>query len=893
MAKSGWAKYADHMSLVGGLFLGPMKDGDPFPEMFRLLVPEDEALLACHVTHKPMSVAAVAKKVKEDEKSVAKKLKHLSQKGLLFERQTKRGDFYYNVPPFIPGFYEFVMTDPETIHNEAVAFQFRRALNQLGILLRSVDVQGGGLMKVTPVMKEIHAQQKVYSFEDVLTFVNNAKRYSVANCACRTAAKLVGKGCEHPYKDTCMQFDETADYYVRTGRGHYITKEEAIETLEMTEKAGLVHCAFQVEGKDYTTFICNCCGCCCAGLRQINRLDANPMSHSNFRARIDEDRCVACGECVEICPVNAVTLGSNFKGTDNQQAPDYRMAKNHLLRKEDIHDDFINERHIVSKFGTAPCKVSCPAHISVQGYIQKASEGKYMEALEVIKKANPLPAICGRVCPHPCEAHCTRNTLDQSLAIDAIKMFVADKERESKNRFIPEIKNHYDEKVAIIGGGPAGLTCAYYLAEEGYQVTIFDKNEKLGGMLMYGIPEFRLEKEVIESEIAVIKDMGVTFKCGVEVGKDITIPELRAEGYQAFYLAIGAQGGSSLGLAHEDAANITNGVAYLAKANRQQDTKTKGKTIVIGGGNVAIDVARTAIREGADSVDIYCLESAEEMPANKDEQLEAKEEGITIHNGWGPKEIVTKDQLATGIIFKACTSVRDEAGRFNPTYDENTTIDVAADTVLLAIGQRIQLGSLLDRSHVHAGRGNRIEVHPLSYQTGEEDIFAGGDAVSGPRFAIDAIAAGYQGAKSINRLLRNENLTDGRNGEYREINIADVEVPLHSIDTTPRQFAPDVDHLKAIHTFNDLRQGLTEEQIQKEAGRCLHCGRSVVDTNKCIGCGVCTHRCAFDAIHLVRVDDTQFAETMPVWYGRIAKNVVKRTANIAATAISGAINRGE
>ena len=490
MAKSAWARYATHMSMVGGLFLGPIGENSNFTKMFKLLVPEEEAELACLVSNKPESVEEIAKKAKIPEEQAGKMLKHLSQKGLLFERVTNSGKPFYNVPPFIPGFYEFVMTDPDTIHNPQVGALFRAALdNELGPLLRFADVQGGGLMKVTPVMKEVHAQQKVYSFEDVMTFINNSSRYSVANCACRTAAKLVGKGCEHPIEDTCMQFDETADYYVRTGRGHYLTKEEAIATLERTEKAGLVHCAFQVEGKDRTTFICNCCGCSCAGLRQINRLDANPMSHSNFRAHIDEEKCVACGECVQICPVNAVTLGTSFGIPDSAQHPDYKMAKNHVMGKADLHDNFINERKMVSKYGTAPCKVACPAHISVEGYIRKASEGRYLEALELIKKDNPFPAICGRICPHPCEKYCTRNTLDQSLAIDAIKMFIADKERSSENRFVPAVTGSYSDKAAVIGAGPAGLTCAYYLAEEGFHVTVFERNEKPGGMLEYGIPE--------------------------------------------------------------------------------------------------------------------------------------------------------------------------------------------------------------------------------------------------------------------------------------------------------------------------------------------------------------------------------------------------------------------
>lgn len=894
VAKTGWAKYATHMSRVGGLFLGPIGENSNFTKMFKLLVPEEEALLGLHVKNKPTSVEEVAASAGISVEKAAPMLRHMGQKGLLFEHQTKDGKLFYHVPPFIPGFYEYVMTDPDTIKNPEVAKHFRAALDwELGPLLRFADVQGGGLMKVTPVMNEIKAEQKVFSYEDILTFINNAERFSVADCACRTAGKLTGQGCDHPIEDTCMQFDETADYYVRTGRGHYLTREEAIETLDRTEKAGLVHCAFQVEGDGYTTFICNCCGCSCAGLRQINRLDANPMSHSNFRADIDEDKCVACGECVKICPVNAITLGTNFGYTDKQQQPDYKMAKFHKMGKEDLHDNFMNERKMVSKYGTAPCIVACPSHVAVQGYIEKAAEGKFIEALELIKKDNPFPAVCGKICPHPCEAACTRNTLDQSLAIDAIKMFIAEKENDADQRFIPAIKNDYKEKVAIIGAGPAGLTAAYYLRVEGFQVTVFEKDEKPGGMLEYGIPAFRLEKEVIASEIEVFRAMGIEFKCGVEVGKDITIQQLREEGYNAFYLAIGAQGGAALGLEGEELPNVMNGVDYLALANAGKETNTKGDVIVVGGGNVAIDVARTAVRKGAKSVKLYCLETKEEMPAAADEQIEAKDEGCTIHNSWGPMTINSNGTEATGITFKKCTSVIDENGKFNPSYDESVTETVEAQTIILAIGQRIEWGNLLDGTKVETGKGDAVLVTPLSFQTAEEDIFAGGDVVTGPRFAIDAIAAGKEGALSITRYLTGRHLTNGRNYEYKSIKLDRVQINLNRIDLTPRQYAPEVDHAKAIQTWNDLREGLTEEQIAAESGRCLHCGRSVVDKDKCLGCGVCIHRCDFDAIDLIRVDDTPSAIDMKNWYGRLVKNVAKRSANIVTTNIKERLGKEE
>ena len=888
MARSAWAKFATYISFHGGLFLGPMNDGAPFVEMFRLLISEEECELGMHIPNKPTSVEKIAESAKVPVDKAAALLKHMSQKGACFERITKDGKCFYNITPFIPGFYEFVMTDPETKKNKDVAFQFRRTLNELGVLLRNVSVQGGGLMKVTPVMKEINAQQKVYSFEDVLTFVNSAHTYSVADCACRTAGKLVGKGCEHPIEGTCMQFDETADYYVRTGRGRYVTKEEAIQILEYTEKSGLVHCAFQVEGKDYTTFICNCCGCACAGLRQINRLDANPMSHSNFRAKIDNDKCVACGECVTICPMNAVTMGTSFDCPEHQNR-EYRKAQNTILRKSDIHDDFINERNLVSPLGTAPCKVACPAHISVQGYIQKASEGKYLEALEVIKKDNPLPAVCGRICPHPCETQCTRNTLDQSLAIDAIKMFIADQEREKEKRFVPEKKAHHDNKVAVIGSGPAGLSCAYYLAVDGFQVTVFEKSEKPGGMLMMGIPSFRLEKEVIDSEIEVLRDLGVEFKCGVEVGKDLSLNELREQGYEAFYLAVGAQKSAALRIPGEELEGVYGGVDFLRDINLGGKPALGKKCAVIGGGNVAMDVCRSAVRLGAETCIVY-RRTADEMPADKEEIREAISEGVSFRYLNAPVEIIGENGKVKALKVEIMKQGEpDEKGRRAPVGTGEFE-EIEVDSVVAAIGQTIDWGGL-DTGAMVKGKKQNAEADSISFQTAEKDIFVGGDCLTGPKFAIDAIAQGKEGAISISRLLRGLNLTDARHGTYQAVSTDKVSVELGRLNTTPRQQVPEVDGTVSAKTFQDLRAGLTEEQIKKEALRCLHCGQSVVDMDKCIGCGVCTHRCEFDAIHLVRVDDTQWANDMAHWYGRLAKNVVKRGANIVAHGVSEMVKR--
>lgn len=874
---SAWSKFATYISFKGGLFLGPQGDDATYTKMFRKLISEEEAKLGMHVPKTPTSVEEIAKAAKITVEDARKMLKHMSQKGVVFER-IAGGQPFYNITPFIPGFYEYVMTDPETMKDPEMAYMFRD-IASTGKIMTTVGGQDGGLLKVTPVMKEVHTQRKAYSFEDVLTFINNAHKYSIAPCACRLSAKLVGKGCEHPVEDTCLQFDDTADYYIRTGRGHEITKEEAIEALERVEKAGLVHTAFSVEGKDYTSFICNCCGCSCSGLRFLNIFDGNPFSRSNFRADINDEKCVACGECVKICPVNAVTLGTNFAEDEKSQLPEYKQAKYNRMSTYDERWNYMNERNTVATKGTSPCKTTCPAHISVQGYISKASEGKYLEALKVIKKDNPLPAVCGRVCPHPCETECTRGSVDAPIAIDAIKQFIADQELDKENRFVPEIKNDYYDKVAIIGSGPAGISCAYFLAEEGYKVTVFEKADVIGGMMTQGIPNFRLEKDIINAEIEVLKDMGVDFKTGVEVGKDVTIQQLRSDGYKAFYVAIGLQSGGRLGVPGEEAEGVMAGIDLMRRVNKGEEVRLDGNVVIIGGGNIGADVARSAVRCGADKVTLVCLEAYDDMPMGVEDRTHCELDGIEIAAGWGQTEVFSKDGKCTGLKLRKCLSVKNSEGRFDPKFDDNDTREIECSYVIYCIGQKTEWKDLLKGTKVaFTARGTAV-ADPVSYQTEEPDIFVGGDAYAGQKFVIDAIAMGKEGAISINRLLQNMEMTTGRYGVYRAIDKDGIVIG--DYENIPRQETAEVDIERAKKTFHDLRGGLTEEQILKEATRCLKCGRSVVDKDRCIGCGVCTHRCDFDAIHLVRVSDSTPADTFGNWYKRLASYTVQRTGRIA------------
>ena len=385
----------------------------------------------------------------------------------------------------------------------------------------------------------------------------------------------------------------------------------------------------------------------------------------------------------------------NDTGSDIRRDPDYRDHN-----KINCYES-----------GTSPCKAACPAHIAVQGYLKMAKEGRYEEAVKLIRQDNPFLAVCGAICNRRCEDRCTRGLIDQPVAIDEVKKFLAQWELKNPDAFKVICENGEgkmwdDYKIAVIGSGPAGLSAAYYLRTEGYPVTVFEKDAEPGGMMMHGIPNFRLEKEILRNEIGIIRDLGVEIRCGVEVGKDITIQQLRDQGYKAFYVAIGLQGGCLAGVPGEDAEGVESGVAFLKKVSLkpEHDVKLGGDVVVVGGGNVAADVARTALRCTSGKVTMLCLEQRDEMPAAKDEVAEVLEEGIAVENGWGPKEILTEDGKVTGVVFKKCVRVFDDNHRFAPQYDEDETVTVPCGQVLMAIGQSAEWGSLLENS--------RVELNP-------------------------------------------------------------------------------------------------------------------------------------------------------------------------------------
>ncbi len=778
-----------------------------------------------------------------------------------FDRENEAHERQYFIPKWVVGSGEYMMMTSRVLkdHPEIATFFNHASSYPVGKVARFVPPGGGGLgMHVIPVEKAIEHENKSVSVEHLSHWLKKYDKFCVDVCACRRQQAMRGEGVGDIEGYMCLAVGDMAEYLVETHKdARYITYDEVMEILERAEKKGFVHQITNLDGEDKIVGICNCSPGTCDAIRTSQLFNTPNMSASAYRAHVDREKCVACGKCVEVCPVGAAKLGQKLCTKDGKvvtykltELPDAQKWGPDKWNKNYREDAKIN----VYEKGTAPCKTACPAHLAVQGYIHMAAEGRYMDALKLIKQDNPLPAVCGAICNRRCEERCTRGTIDQPVAIDEIKKFIAAQELNAETRYIPECYNDVGEqwddyKIAVIGSGPAGLSAAYYLRTKGYPVTVFEKDEKPGGMLTYGIPNFRLEKKVIDAEIDVIKAMGAEFRCGVEVGKDVTIAELREQGYKAFYVAIGLQAGRKAGIPNEDFA--MTGVDFLRKANATKGRLLNGKTVVIGGGNVAIDTARTALRAGASAVEMFCLEGPDEMPAAKDEIREAMEEGISIKNCWGPKEIVVEYGRIKAIVMKHCIQVFDKNGKFSPVYDETELKTVPCDHVILSIGQAAVWGDLLKDTKVEL-RGNGTAIaDPVTLQTAEPDIFIGGDIHHGAKFAIDAIADGREGMVSINRFVHyGQSLTIGRDlRKFIELDREDISI--ESYDNAKRQM-PGMKPGDAAHSYEDLRLALTEEQVQAEAKRCLHCGVSFVDVNRCIGCGLCTTRCNFDAIHLRR-----------------------------------------
>ena len=839
------------------------------PEYWGLagVLTDEEALLALKLgVRKPKTLSEIVKISGLEEKKCEALLEEMSRKGLLeYNWENAAHEKQYVLPMYVPGCAEFFNMNAKILEANPEMGTFFEHMSRLPLEKITPFVPEGGAgigMHVIPVEKAIEMENESVDLEHISYWLSKYEgKYAASPCSCRRSRLTHDEGCADDPEGWCVAVGDMADYVVETQKdGRYISKEEALDIFRQAEENGFVHQITNIDGKDKIFAICNCNVNVCYALRTSQLFNTPNMSRSAYIAKVEKQNCVACGKCVEACPAGAVKLGQKLCDKEGCEITYPRMPLpgdqpwgEHMWTHNYRDVNRIN----CYDTGTAPCKTACPAHIGIQGYLQLAKEGRYEDALALIKKDNPLPAVCGHVCNRRCEDACTRGTIDEAVAIDEVKRFIAERDLNAETRFIPKktipsLKGGFEEKIAIIGAGPAGLSCAYFLALTGYKPTIFEKNAEPGGMLRYGIPSYKLEKNLLAAEIDVISQLGVEIRCGVEIGKDVTIEDLREQGYKGFYAAIGCQRGRKPGISGENAEGAYTAVDFLRKAGAKESFALEGDVVVVGGGNVAIDAARISSRCTDAKISMFCLETREKMPASDEEIEEALEEGIELNCGWGPKEVLEENGHVSGVVFKKCTRVFDAQGRFSPEYDENDTVTIPCRHVIFSVGQAIDWGHMLDNLHVELRPNGGALANKLTYQTSEPDIFVGGDVYTGPKFAIDAIAAGREGAVSLHRYVHEHcTLTIGRNRrDFIELDKENIKVETY--DSSSRQIPPKADIKEQAKTFRDLSQSLTEEQVKKETSRCLSCGASVVDPNKCIGCGVCTTKCMFDAIHLHR-----------------------------------------
>ena len=795
---------------------------------------EQIAVMLALTSMKPGFVPMIARKAGMSVKRTREVLHEITDIGLCVQVIVpKVGLEIYLLPPYTPGIFEFLLINEKfCIAHPEIAYAFHQHATTSQIEHAPNTPMGAGIMRVIPVESAIPADAEKIDNERCSKYIEeNEGHLSVTPCQCRRVRKMMNEGSGDLDEGLCIFMGHVGDMFNHTGKGRPVSVAEAKELLQKAEDRGCVHQITTLHQGE-TFAICNCMPESCLALGVSQYYNTPATSKSNYVAEIDHEKCVACGQCTDRCANNAIQMGQKLCALTPIEHKPHELPDDIEWTPEHWNPDHRSNREYVAPEGTAPCKTACPAHIAVQGYLKLAAQGRYLEALELIKKENPLPAVCGRICNRKCESECTRGNLDRAIAIDEVKKFIADRELERDTRFAPKkLYDFSDKKIAVIGAGPAGLSCAYFLAADNYRVTVFDKNELPGGMLRYGIPSFRLEKTVLDAEIDVLKELGVIFRCGVEVGKDITVQQLREQGYDAVYLAVGAQKSAALGIPGEDLKGVWGGIDFLREVNAGARPAVGKKVVVIGGGNVAMDVARTAVRLGA-SVTVAYRRKESDMPADPDEVAEAKEEGVQFLFEHKPEAIEGKNGKVTALRCEG-----DKLVKF--------------DTVLAAIGQRIDLEGL-DLGELKTDEKGRVVADSVTYQTAQPDIFVGGDVLTGPKFAIDAIAQGKQAAISIHRYVQpGQSLTLGRDRlTYHAFDMENVDFDtVKRTNSTEGRQVPGKSEEKA-KTFRDDRLTFTEEQVKKETARCLGCGASFVDPNKCLGCGVCTTRCKFDAIHL-------------------------------------------
>jgi heterodisulfide reductase subunit A len=559
---------------------------------------------------------------------------------------------------------------------------------------------------------------------------------------------------------------------------------------------------------------------------------------------VKEDLCTGCGECEKVCPVS---MSSSWDaGLGNRKAIGRTFPQ------------AIPITFNIEKKDRAPCVAACPAGTNVQGYIQLIGQGKYREAIQLIMERLPLPGVLGRVCPHPCEAHCRRAEIDAPVAIRELKRFAAD-QMDLERLPPPEIKEH-PEKVAIVGSGPAGLTVAYYLRLKGYQITLFEALKELGGMLRVGIPDYRLPPEILAKEINHILGLGVETRTGVRFGDDFGLRDLENEGFSAVFLAVGAHVSAELGISDELNGNgFIDALEFLRNVNLGSRVSPGNEVVVIGGGNVAIDAARSGKRLGAQKTTVVYRRSRDEMPAYAEELQGAIEEGIEFSYLTAPVRVRDDSGRVVGLeCIRTRLGAPDESGRRRPVPVEGSEFLISCDAIIAAIGQRVDTAWSHQLPDLKWSRRGTLEVNPDTMQTSLPHVFAAGDAVSGPATVIEAVAAGHRAVNAIEQYLNNEEMGEAlEQAAAANPGNSDWQKIPADITKEARAIPAHLEVASRVTSFEGIEQGLSETEAQQEAQRCLNCGI-------CCECMECVRVCEPSAI-----DHSMKAEEMTLEVGSI------------------------
>jgi NADPH-dependent glutamate synthase beta subunit-like oxidoreductase len=559
-------------------------------------------------------------------------------------------------------------------------------------------------------------------------------------------------------------------------------------------------------------------------------------------------QCFDCGSCTGICPVSKMGEGFDPRKIlhmiklglkDRVLASEYLWYCSHCdtcmficpqnVRFSDVVDALrdmsIVEEYAGSKnykrWATAPCKASCPAHISIQGFVGAIADGRYADGLKLLKEDMPLPAVCGRVCHHPCESKCNRSSIDEPVAIESLKRFLADVDLFSESPYVPKRKERREERVAVIGAGPAGLTTAYYLAIEGYPVTVFERLPLPGGMMAVGIPEYRLPRSILKAEIDIIKKLDVDIRLNCEIGSDLTLDDLYGQ-YNAIFIGVGCHKAMKLGIPGEEGLEgVIDCITFLRDISLGNSTQYRGRLVIIGGGNAAVDCARVAIRLGCVDVTILYRRTRKEMPALQEEIEEAIEEGVDIRPLTAPVKFLGNNGNVTGVeLIRMSLGEPDESGRPRPIPVKGSEFKVDADVVVVAAGQAPEISFLTDSCGVRLSNRNLIVVNPVTGATNIPGIFAGGDIVDGPSTVVEAIASGKEAAISIDRYLKGKDIVAGRQREWKGCEYTPENIELRGRESMPRLSLEE-----RKRTFKEIAQGFNHEQASSEAGRCYRiCG---------------------------------------------------------------------